>query len=278
MPAAVDRQPRAGGYTQNVAKREPHVVLGVDPAATPTQIKAAWRKLARQHHPDLTGDDPEASRIATRRMAEINEAYAAMTRPDYRPGRGDRGSGAGSDAGGAEFDAAARRGGPPKPRPTRPVTGRLDLSGTFRPRNAPLRATAHRDDAAAASAGGAGLRGHPPLRWTEEEREPPRASHPSGPLERGRVRDFRPPPLPPVDAARDYELAFGKFRGHTLGQVAAFEPSYVDWLARTITRDPELTAAARSVQADLDRRGVVRRPHPIGENERRAQARNAGAG
>jgi hypothetical protein len=30
------------------------------------------------------------------------------------------------------------------------------------------------------------------------------------------------------------------------------------------------------MQADLDRRGVVRRPHPMGENERRAQARDAG--
>jgi DnaJ-like protein len=256
-------------YTRIVAKREPHVVLGVEPTATPTQIKAAWRKLARQHHPDLIGDDPEASRIATRRMAEINEAYAAMTRQGYAPGGGAR------SAAGAPVDGAPpRRGGPPKPRPTRPVTGRLDFSGMFRERNAPL----HRSGGAGAArpAAATGLRGQPPFRWTTEEREPPRASHPTGPLERGRVRDFRPPPLPPVDAARAYELDFGKFRGHTLGQVAAFEPSYVDWLARTITRDPDLVAAARSVQAELDRRGVVRRPHPMGENERRAQARDAG--
>jgi curved DNA-binding protein CbpA len=63
-----------------VAKRDPHDVLGIEPGATPTQVKAAWRRLARQHHPDLIGDDPEASRVATRRMAEINEAYAALTR------------------------------------------------------------------------------------------------------------------------------------------------------------------------------------------------------
>ncbi len=56
-------------------------------------------------------------------------------------------------------------------------------------------------------------------------------------------------------------LEFGKFRGHTLGEVAAFEPSYVDWLARTITRDRDLVAAARVVQADLDARGVARRVH-----------------
>jgi hypothetical protein len=57
----------------------------------------------------------------------------------------------------------------------------------------------------------------------------------------------------------DVELAFGKFHGHTLGQVAAFEPSYIDWLASTITRDRELVAAARVVRDDLDRRGVRRR-------------------
>ena len=69
-----------------MAKREPFVVLGIEPGATPSQIKAAWRRLARQHHPDLTGDDPEASRIATRQMAEINEAYAALTRGPSRGG------------------------------------------------------------------------------------------------------------------------------------------------------------------------------------------------
>ncbi len=35
---------------------------------------------------------------------------------------------------------------------------------------------------------------------------------------------------------------FGKFHGHTLGQIAAFEPSYIDWLAGTVTHDPELVA------------------------------------
>jgi hypothetical protein len=55
-----------------------------------------------------------------------------------------------------------------------------------------------------------------------------------------------------------HEVEFGKFRGHTLGEIAAFEPSYVDWLARTISRDPELVAAARVVREDLDRRRVSR--------------------
>jgi curved DNA-binding protein CbpA len=239
-----------------VAKREPHLVLGVDVGATATQIKAAWRRLARKHHPDLTGDDPEASRIATREMAEINEAYAAMTRDRGR--QSGNGSAAGAD-GRAGFTAAAasRRSGPPRPKPTRPVTGRLDLSGTVRPRNAPLRPP----DAGTGRGAARGLPGQPPLRPTSIRGEPPRASDPTGPLERSRIRNFRRPAPPLLEDATALELEFGKFRGHTLGEVAAFEPSYVDWLARTITRDADLVAAARVVQADLDDRGVARRDH-----------------
>src|SRR5467141_2707577 len=102
-------------YTLDVAKREPFVVLGIEPGATPSQIKAAWRRLARQHHPDLTGDDPEASRIATRQMAEINEAYAALTRGPSRIGA----QAARTRADGASFEddvAPPRRGGPPRPK------------------------------------------------------------------------------------------------------------------------------------------------------------------
>jgi curved DNA-binding protein CbpA len=249
-----------------VARRDPHLVLGVDLDASATQVKAAWRRLARSHHPDLIGDDPEASRVATRKMAEINEAYAAMTRGDRprrsasaRPGDRSTDEAAGFAAG------TRRRSGPPRPRPTRPVTGRLDLSGTIRPRNAPFR-----DSRDPASARGTTLNGFPPLRFSDHDREPPRASTPTGPLERSRVRNFRRPPAPALDDAVAHEIEFGKFRGHTLGQVADFEPSYIDWLARTITRDPDLVAAARVVQEELDRRGIPRRDHPVGRPGRSA--------
>ncbi|HEX5147991.1 MAG TPA: J domain-containing protein, partial [Candidatus Limnocylindrales bacterium] len=83
-----------------MTKRDPRDVLGVEADASPTQIKAAWRRLARTNHPDLTGDDPAASRAATRRMAEINDAYAALTRDTGRRG-GERRSEA---ANGAPFE------------------------------------------------------------------------------------------------------------------------------------------------------------------------------
>ena len=108
-----------------MSKRDPHDVLGVEAGASPTQIKAAWRRLARTNHPDLTGDDPAASRLATRRMAEINDAYAALTRES---GGGRNGRGSRTDDTPFEPGVVRRRGGPPPPKPTRPVTGRVDMS------------------------------------------------------------------------------------------------------------------------------------------------------
>src|SRR5262249_19379015 len=234
----------------------PHDVLGVEPGATPTQIKAAWRRLARTHHPDLTGDDPAASQRATRRMAEINAAYAELTRPG---GAAARRSGAQAGPGGRPGDVpragAPRRGGPPRPKATRPVTGRVDLSHTVPPRNETIPRGGPAQRAAP-------LRGYAPYRPAPTTAEPPRASTPTGPTARSRVRGFRRPEPPSLADALALELPFGKFHGHTLGQVAAFEPSYIDWLATTIARDPDLLAAARVVRDDLDRQGIVRRPRP----------------
>jgi hypothetical protein len=240
-----------------VPTRDPHLILGVDQGASPTQIKAAWRRLARTHHPDLTGDDPAASRVATQRMAEINDAYAALTRDGGRLGTRWAGPDAGASDAGPAGDAGrgtrtSQRGGPPKPKATRPVTARVDTTGNVRPRNQTLHPRT-------SPTGGPVNRGQPPLRPTSAVREPPRASTPTGPLARSRVRNFRRPVAPPLRDALDLELGFGKFHGHTLGQIAAFEPSYIDWLATTITRDPDLIAAARVVRGELDRKGVMRR-------------------
>jgi curved DNA-binding protein CbpA len=239
-----------------VPAKDPHVVLGVEPGAPADDIKVAWRRLARQHHPDLTGDDPEASTRATRKMAEINAAYAALTRGDG-PARGSAGRADGRAASRAARDEAGSREGPrtggrpPTPRPTRPVTGRLDTTETFRPRN-------HTTTTAGAAHI---LRGQPPLRHARR-RSDLRASQPTGPTERGQAAGHRPRPAVPLDEANHVALEFGKFHGHTLGEVADFEPAYIDWLASTVTRDPDLTAAARSIRDDLDRRGVVRPTRP----------------
>ncbi len=191
-------------------------------------------------------------------MAEINDAYAALIRDSTRSGST---RGAGREAS-PPFEAGrpARRGGPPPPRPTRPVTGRVDMSGTYRARNQALGNAARRTT----------LPGQPPLRNNPVRREPPRASTPTGPLVRDRLRHFRRPPAPALHEAEAMVIEFGKFHGHTLGQIAAFEPSYLDWVAGTVSHDPDLVSAARVIQADLDRRGVPRRVHANGERRGRS--------
>jgi DnaJ domain/Exodeoxyribonuclease X-like C-terminal len=242
-------------YTLVVPAKDPHAVLGVEPGVSPDDIKAAWRGLARQHHPDLTGDDPEAARRATRRMAEINAAYAALTRAGETIEGRRRADGAsaanGASQRGRTETRPGRRGGPPPEKPTRPITGRLDLSGTVPPRNQTTTPPGARMP----------LTGQPPMRVDRSAPEL-RASQPSGPLERDLRADHVRPEPPPLDEALELELDFGKFHGHTLGEVAAFEPSYVDWLAGNVTRDPALTMAARVICNELDRRGIRRTYRP----------------
>ncbi len=254
-------------------RRDPYLVLGVSPDASLANIKAAWRKLARRHHPDLTVGDAAASRAATKQMAEINAAYEELRDPERRraaaaraarPARPARAGGhddqrrrPGTPGNGGErpFEARSGRGngagGPPVSRPGRPVTARLDTTETFRPRN---QTTTPRGRAAYPP-------GQAPLRSRSTDREPPRASDPTGPLHRARMRRFRKPVPPELADALAMDMTFGKFRGHTLGEIADFEPSYVDWISQTITRDPDLVAAARVIRDELDRRGVVRRGH-----------------
>jgi len=54
--------------------RDPYEVLGVPRGAAAGQIKSAFRKLAKKHHPDANKDDPKASE----RFAEANTAYEIL--------------------------------------------------------------------------------------------------------------------------------------------------------------------------------------------------------
>jgi curved DNA-binding protein CbpA len=67
-------------FGAELLKRDLYADLGVTPHASAAEIRAAYRRLARQSHPDLHGCDPEA----TQRMARINVAARVLADPALR--------------------------------------------------------------------------------------------------------------------------------------------------------------------------------------------------
>jgi molecular chaperone DnaJ len=57
---------------------DPYKVLGVSRDATKDEIKRAYRRKAKEYHPDLHPDDPDAAK----KMNEVNEAYDMLNNPE----------------------------------------------------------------------------------------------------------------------------------------------------------------------------------------------------
>lgn len=91
-----------------------YAVLRVPRTASQKEIKKAFRKLAREHHPDTKGGDPRAEE----RFKEINEANAVLSDPDKRDLYDRLGTDweayarAGATAGAGARAGAARQGAP----------------------------------------------------------------------------------------------------------------------------------------------------------------------
>src|SRR6266511_4181894 len=63
-----------------MARRDYYDVLGVPRSASEKDIRQAYRKLARQYHPDLNPNDKQAET----RFKEIGQAYEVLSDADKR--------------------------------------------------------------------------------------------------------------------------------------------------------------------------------------------------
>ena len=57
-----------------------YAVLGVDRTADADAIRTAYRRLAREHHPDVNPDDPAAEE----RFKRVSAAHHVLSDPDNR--------------------------------------------------------------------------------------------------------------------------------------------------------------------------------------------------
>ncbi|MFQ5992823.1 MAG: DnaJ domain-containing protein, partial [Nitrospiraceae bacterium] len=67
----------------NVAKRDYYETLGVDRNVSDDELKKAFRKLARQYHPDLQTGDPQ-KKAAEEKFKEVAQAYEVLSDTERR--------------------------------------------------------------------------------------------------------------------------------------------------------------------------------------------------
>jgi preprotein translocase subunit Sec63 len=61
-----------------------YIILGVEPDASPEQIKKMYHKLSKKYHPDANIADPDLRKWSEIQMKELNQAYNTLRDPVKR--------------------------------------------------------------------------------------------------------------------------------------------------------------------------------------------------
>jgi curved DNA-binding protein CbpA len=205
-----------------VAARTHYEIMMLHPSATPEVISAVYRQLAKQHHPDRAGPEGE------QRMAEINEAFAVLGNPEKRA-RYDEIIGL------ATASSSTSATGPSR---TSPATRSSSSASTPSSRSPGPSASGSGAASAFARASAPGATNLKYEGGAWSVRDPFEATPPPAPY-----GEAGPPPRHLI--ARGRTISFGRYRGWTVDQVAAYDRNYIEWLSRTM--------AGRTYQADLER-------------------------
>ncbi len=232
---------------------DPYKVLQVDPDADREVIEAAYRRLARKHHPDVS-PDPDS----TQRMIAINAAWEQLRDP-VRRAAVDRARKrtAGNTAWVAAAAAHTRTAGPtssagPTRRPSAAPMPAAPPTGHHAPgQERPFGSMSEPPYAPSSTPGGSGVQGWTTARVPIGGFASGAAIRPDGEGSAG------PPPGKPSGSV----LYFGRFSGWSLGEIARVDIEYLEWLDRV--------PIGRVYQHEID--GILRakgRRSARGETER----------
>jgi curved DNA-binding protein CbpA len=236
-----------------VSVPDPYKVLQVDPEADREVIEAAYKRLARKHHPDVSHDPDSVTR-----MVRINQAWE-MLRDPVRRAAVDRARmrAAGTSArvmaaegrARAASRAAGSASGPGVSTPGRPDQQGWPFPGMQDPSTGAFSAPPPRPASAPGPGGSAASSGMG-------------AGYGTRSMGTGAAG---PPPGNPSGSI----VSFGRYEGWTLGEIARTDPEYLEWLARMPigrTWQPEIEELLRkhgrpvaTQDPDGPRRGLFRR-------------------
>jgi hypothetical protein len=207
---------------------DPYKVLQVDPEAEDEVIEAAYRRLARKYHPDVS-PDPESHA----KMIAINKAWEVLRDPAKRAAvNRARQRSTGTAAWVASADAQVRAAAPSATPMRQPPPGPPSTSVSTQPADAVPTSGAwpfgmHDPGASAPQPAGPRPVQNPRDSWATGRIpiggfQSGASSRPDGEGAAG------PPPGHPSGSV----LNFGRFAGWSLGEIARVEIEYLEWLDR----------------------------------------------